>query len=66
MTPRRITPPLHLCGMSCRLKCALGHHERLEPEGKCRCCQRLDCVAGQELSKTARSEGITLHWWEDA
>ena len=57
-------PDLHLCEWWCRVRCALGAHERLTPESHCRCCRHLDRLTCQQVSQTDRSERLTTRWWQ--
>lgn len=64
MTARPARPAVHLCSVRCWLSCLFGVHRRITPEAKCLCCRTFSVNAAHALSRSARSEGLSLKWWE--
>ena len=58
-------PVVHICDRWCKLRCFLKHHYRLTPEGKCRCCDKVDWNTAHELSRSQRSEAVSFDWHLD-
>lgn len=56
---------VHLCALRCKIRCALGHHTRLDPEGQCRCCRRIDHTGAQAQARRRDWSKLTTGWWKE-